>query len=310
LKILVTGACGYTGSVLTQKLQGYGHEGIGWDTQWFGNHIGLTDAPTDVRHQTDIPDGTEAIIHLAAIANDPSVAYYPRLSWETGALATMQLCEAAVRQGCKRFIFASSVSVYGADRGFVTETDDLRPLSDYNKVKMATERVIISYAMKLNPVIIRPATVCGLSPRMRMDLTVNMLTGQALSDGVMTLHGGQQWRPSIHVQDLTNLYVNLSVGHLDKLVGIFNAGFENHTLLDIAQKVKAKVGGTIDITEERDRRSYQVNSDKLLKHFRPEYCIDDAIDELADAYADGRLALKDPQWNNLKWMEQLGVKDE
>ena len=311
MKILVTGACGYTGSVLTQKLQHLGHEVIGWDIQWFGNHIGLTDNPRDIRDPFDLPVGLDAIIHLAAIANDPSVAYFPRLSWETGVLATMRLCEAAIKKGCKRFVYASSVSVYGADRGLVAEGDELRPLSDYNKTKMAAERVLLSYSFKLNPAIIRPATVCGLSPRMRMDLTVNMLTGQALADGVMTLHGGDQMRPSIHIEDLTNLYVELAVGSYRDMVGTWNAGFENHTLLEIAEMVEEYIPSRIDITEQRDRRSYQVNSDKLRGiGFKPKYTIQDAIRELRDAYAAGRLAVHNPQWSNLQWMKELGVKDE
>lgn len=310
MKILVTGACGYIGSVLTQKLQNLGHDVIGWDIQWFGNHIALTDLPIDVRHQTSIPPGTEAIIHLAAIANDPSVAFYPRLSWETGVLATMQLAEAAIKAGCKRFIYASSVSVYGADRGLVTEGDDLRPLSDYNKTKMAAERVLMSYGLQLNPVIIRPATVCGMSPRMRMDLTVNMFAGQAIADGVMTVHGGEQYRPSIHIQDLTNLYVRLATGDLQSLVGTFNAGFENYKLIEIAEMIRRQVGGQIVVTEHRDRRSYQVNSDKLLQHFRPDFTIPLAVDEIERAFMAGRLAPHNPQWINLKWMEELGVRDE
>lgn len=311
MKVLVTGACGYTGSVLTQKLQNLGHEVIGWDIQWFGNHIGLTDHPRDIRDPFDLPDGLDAIIHLAAIANDPSVAFYPRLSWETGVLGTMRLCEAAVKKGCKRFVYASSVSVYGADRGLVAEGDELRPLSDYNKTKMAAERVLLSYGMQLNPVIIRPATVCGLSPRMRMDLTVNMLTGQALADGVMTLHGGEQMRPSIHIEDLTNLYVRMAVGLYRDLVGTYNAGFENYSLHDIALMVEEYVPSRIEITEQRDRRSYQVNSDKLRGiGFEPTRTIRDAIQELRDAYMAGQLSVHNDQWNNLKWMGELGVKDE
>lgn len=309
MKVLVTGACGYTGSVLTQKLQNLGHEVIGWDIQWFGNHIALTDPPTDIRFERRIPPGTEAIIHLAAIANDPSVAFYPRLSWETGVLATMQLCEAAIKAGCKRFVYASSVSVYGADRGLVTESDELRPLSDYNKTKMAAERVLLSYVFNMNTAIVRPATVCGLSPRMRMDLTVNMLTGQALDSGIMTLHGGQQMRPSIHVEDLTDLYVSLVTDKAD-VMGTFNAGFENNTLLEIAEMVKAAVGGRIDITDQRDARSYQVNSDKLLQWFKPRYTIKDAIMQIAGAYKAGRLAVNNPQWSNLGWMKQMEIKDE
>jgi nucleoside-diphosphate-sugar epimerase len=310
MRVLVTGACGYTGSVLTQKLINLGHEVTGWDTQWFGNHIGLTDDPRDIRSPFELPEKLDAIVHLAAIANDPSVAYYPRLSWETGVLATMRLCEAAIKQGCRRFVYASSVSVYGADRGEVKEDAELRPLSDYNKTKMAAERVLLSYAFQLQPIIIRPATVCGLSPRMRMDLTVNMLTGQALRDGVMTLHGGQQWRPSIHINDLTDLYVKVAVGDGRPWLGIFNAGFENHTLQQIAERVQEHVGGDIQITEQRDSRSYQVCADKLLQQgFTPRYKIDDAIEEIHSAHRAGKLALNNPQWINLQWMEEKGIPD-
>ena len=175
----------------------------------------------------------EAIIHLAAISNDPSVSYYPRRSWETGVLATQQLAQMAAKTGC-RFIYASSVSVYGADRGMVTEDMDLHPLSDYNKTKMCAERVLLSYP-EIRPQIIRPATICGLSPRMRLDLTVNMLTMQALTCKGMTVHGGSQWRPSIHIDDMCNLYLFM-LDH-PELTGVWNAGFENNTILQIAGMV-------------------------------------------------------------------------
>jgi nucleoside-diphosphate-sugar epimerase len=299
MRILLTGSSGYVGSALLPFLARY-HDVTGLDIGWFSDIKG-----PDIRFWK--PDKTyDCIIHLAAISNDPSVSYYPRLSWETGVLATQQLAQHAAKTGC-RFIYASSVSVYGADRGMVTEDMDLHPLSDYNKTKMCAERVLLSYP-EIKPQIIRPATICGLSPRMRLDLTVNMLTMQALTKGVMTVHGGQQYRPSIHIDDMVVLYLFM-LEH-PELTGIWNAGFENHTILELAEMVAAFTGAKIEITEERDRRSYQVNSDKLLATgFKPAKGVRDAIEELVDAYKCGRLQ-DNPFWYNLVWMQYLGVKDE
>jgi len=309
MRVLVTGACGYIGSVLTEKLLARGDDVLGIDTQWFGNHTLLKIAPFDVRKITSIPDGTDAIVHLAAIANDPSVAYYPRKSWETGVLATKQLCDAAINAGCRRLIYASSVSVYGADRGLVTEGMQLHPLSDYNKTKMCAERVLMSYSMNLNIAMIRPATVCGLSPRMRTDLTVNLFCMQALERGVITVHGGDQYRPSIHIDDMTDLYLYM-LDH-PSIIGTFNAGWENKSLMEIAEKVQERIPCKIEVTDQRDRRSYQVNSKFLTSttDFAPRKTISDAIADLRDAYVAGMLR-DEPRWNNLKWMQELGVKDD
>lgn len=303
MNILLTGSAGYVGSVLRNRLRDTGHGVYSVDIGWFQR-------TTDDRDVRDIKsvDGIDCVMHLAAIANDPSTDHYPRLSWETSALATQQLCQAAVRDGCKRFIYASSVSVYGADRGLVTEDMELRPLSDYNKVKMVTERVLLSYADRLNVQIIRPATVCGMSPRMRLDVSVNMLTMQALTKGVITVHGGAQMRPSIHIDDMCDLYLFMLEN--PHVYGIYNAGFENLSLMQIAEKVKAQVPCKIVVTEQRDARSYQVNSDKLLAAgFKPKKTVDDAISEIVAAYAAG--ALRDePRFHNLQWMRHLGVRDE
>jgi nucleoside-diphosphate-sugar epimerase len=303
MRILVTGACGYVGSALVPKLVAAGHSVWEVDTEWFRPSAMFSKA--DVRYIDDIGK-TDCIIHLAAISNDPSVAYYPRRSWETSVLATQQLAQMAVRTNC-RFIYASSVSVYGADRGMVTEDMDLHPISDYNKTKMCAERVLLSYP-SLRAQIIRPATICGLSPRMRLDLTVNLFTIQALTKGVITVHGGQQWRPSIHIDDMTDLYVWM-VDH-PEVHGVFNAGFENHSLMEIADMVRYHTGAVITVTEQRDKRSYQVNSSKLLEAgFKPKTHIHNAIFELKDAYQQGKLEDR-PEWYNLGWMQKLGVKDE
>jgi nucleoside-diphosphate-sugar epimerase len=302
LRILLTGAAGYVGSKLYQLLIDRGYSVVGIDTKWFFDDIGVL--KFDVREIGNL-DGYDAIIHLAAISNDPSVSFYPRLSWETSVLATQQLAQMAAKTGC-RFIYASSVSVYGADRGQVTEDMDPQPISDYNKTKMCAERILLSYP-EIRPQIIRPATICGLSPRMRLDLTVNLFTMQALTKGVITVHGGQQYRPSIHIDDMCDLYLFM-LEH-PELTGIWNAGFENHKLIDIANMVTELTGARIEITEQRDARSYQVNSDKLQRYFVQGATIKDAISDLCIAYRAGKLTNR-PEWTNLTWMQTLGIKDE
>lgn len=302
MRILLSGASGYVGSALLPKLLTAGHTVYPVDLQWFRR---ADYEPRDVRSLVDL-DGIECVIHLAAISNDPSVSYYPRRSWETTVLATQQLAQMASKTGC-RFIYASSVSVYGADRGLVTEDMDVHPLSDYNKTKMCAERVLLSYP-DLRAQIIRPATICGLSPRMRLDLTVNMFTMQALTHGVMNVHGGQQYRPSIHIDDMTDLYVWM-VEH-PEVHGIFNAGFENHKLIEIAENVRKYIGDVqIDITQQRDARSYQVNSDKLLRFYKPKKTVMDAIAEICWAFDNGDLK-NDPRWVNLTYMQSQGIADE
>ena len=298
MKILVTGSSGYVGSRLGQKLEEAGHEVFGLDIGWFGP----AQFPFDVRRINNIRQ-CDAVIHLAAISNDPSVSFYPRLSWETSVLATMKICELCKETGA-RLIYASSVSVYGADRGMVTEDMSLNPISDYNKTKMCAERVIMSYPILAQ--IIRPATICGLSPRMRLDLTVNMLVAQAWK-GEMTVHGGTQMRPSIHIEDMCDLYLFM-LEHPEHY-GVFNAGFENYSILEIADKVRHHTGRPYKILPIRDHRSYQVNSDKLLATgFKPKKTVDDAIDEMWHAWETGELK-DDPRWVNLTWMQKLGVAD-
>jgi nucleoside-diphosphate-sugar epimerase len=302
---LITGCSGYIGSALVPKIASAGHAVVECDRMWF--HVSGQSFARDVREVRSL-EGIDCVIHLAAIANDPTTNEWPRLAWETSVLATQQLCQAAVRDGCKRFIYASSVSVYGADRGLVRETDELRPYSEYNKVKMCAERVLLSYSDSINVQIVRPATVCGLSPRMRLDLSVNMLTMQALTRGVITLHGGEQMRPSIHIDDMTDLYLFLLEN--PHIAGTYNAGFENLSLMEIAKRVQSVVPCDINVTEQRDARSYQVDSSKLLATgFKPQKTVDDAIREIAAAYRAGELR-DEPRFHNLEWMRKIGVRDE
>ena len=307
MKILVTGGCGYKGHVLIPKLLNNGHEVIAFDIQWFGNflnpHSNLKVVKGDVRNIDEIPlEGVECIIHLASIANDPCGDLNPKLTWEVSALATMQLADKAKRHGVKRFIYASSGSVYGVkEEENVTEDLELDPISEYNKTKMVAERVLLSYQGDMIVQIIRPATVCGYSPRMRLDVSVNLLTMHALSKGKITVFGGTQIRPNIHIDDITDLYIHF-INH-PEFVGVFNAGFENISILKIAQMVTESLPVEIEVIESSDPRSYRVNSDKVLATgFTPKKGVRDAISEIVEKYNSG--ILKDEEkFYNLKWMQ-------
>jgi len=307
-KVLVTGATGYKGSVLVPKLLEKGYRVVAFDTQWFGNflpvHENLEVVKGSVIDTQAVPlDGVDVIIHLASIANDPCGDLDPKLTWETSALATMQLADRAKREGIKHFIYASSGSVYGVkEEEQVTEDLSLEPISEYNKTKMVSERVLMSYSEDMVVQAVRPATVCGISPRMRLDVAVNMLTMQALKNGRITVFGGDQARPNIHIDDITDLYLFLLEN--PQVTGIFNAGFENITISEIAALIKEKINAEVVVTPSNDPRSYRVNSDKLLATgFKPKKSVAIAIDEIIEAFNNGSLKDED-RWYNLKWMEQ------
>lgn len=308
MKILVTGGCGYKGHVLIPKLLARGHDVVAFDTQWFGCFLepdpNLTIVKGDVCDLDSVPlDGVDAIVHLSSIANDPCGDLNPKLTWEVSALATMQLADKAKRVGIKRFIYASSGSVYGVkEEAQVVEDLELKPISEYNKTKMVAERVLLSYADHMSVQIVRPATVCGYSPRMRLDVSVNLLTMQALSKGKITVFGGAQVRPNIHIDDITDVYLHL-LDH-PEITGIYNAGFENISILDIAKLVTKHLPVEIAVTASNDPRSYRVNSDKLLATgFRPKKTVEDAIREIIAKYRSGELVDAD-HFHNLKWMQK------
>ena len=312
MKILVTGACGYKGTVLVPKLLALGHDVIALDIMWFGNflrpHTNLQIVTGDVRNVEAIDlDGVEAIIHLASVANDPCSDLDPKLTWEISALATMQLADKAARCGVRQFIYASSGSVYGIkEEERVTEDLTLLPITAYNKAKMVAERVLLSYAGDMAIQIVRPATVCGYSPRMRLDVSVNMLTMQAATNHRITVFGGSQVRPNIHIEDIAGVYLHL-LGR-PELQGIYNAGFENISILSIAERVRDRVQAEIVVTESNDPRSYRINSDKLLATgFTPRKTVADAINEIVTLHSEGVLR-DEERFHNLKWMQREVVK--
>lgn len=312
MKILVTGGCGYVGTQLVgMLLEKTNHEVVVIDTQWFGNY--LKPNPRLVVHKFDTRNidefslqGFDVVYHLANIANDPAVELNKYLSWEVNVLATMRLLNKAARSGVKHFINASSSSVYGVkEEDKVTEDLELLPISEYNKTKMVAERVVDSYIDVMKTTNIRPATVCGYSPRMRFDVSVNMLTMQALRKKEITVFGGDQVRPNIHIEDLNRVYLHV----LDKgLTGTYNAGFENISIMKIAEMVKEVIPETkISVTPSNDPRSYRVCSDKLTATgFAPKRGVKDAIQEIVRLYQNKELD-DQPNFHTVKWMKDLGV---
>lgn len=310
MHILLTGGCGYVGTPLTQSLLEKGHRLTVVDIQWFGNflepHPNLTVFREDIRNVDKIPmRGIDVVLHLANIANDPCSDLNSKLNWEVNVLATMQLAERAIAHGVKRFIYASSGSVYGVkDEPEVTEDLPLVPISDYNKTKMASERVLLSYRDRISVLCVRPATICGYSPRMRLDLSVNMLTMQALANKRITVFGGDQTRPNINLKDMIRVYHHFLDGG-SKLTGIYNAGFENISILEIARRVAEVAPAEIVVTPSNDPRSYRLSAKKLLATgFVPKFTVSDAIHEVMDAFRSGRLK-NDEIYYNIKTMKKI-----
>jgi nucleoside-diphosphate-sugar epimerase len=310
MNILLTGGCGYVGTPLTQSLLDQGHTVTVVDLQWFGNylpaHPKLTVIREDIRNADKLPmKGVDVVMHLANIANDPCSDLNSKLNWEVNTLATMLLVERAIANKVPQFIFASSGSVYGVkDEPEVTEELSLVPISDYNKTKMISERVLLSYADKICVNIIRPATVCGYSPRMRLDLSVNTLTMQAVTKGRITVFGGDQTRPNIHLKDMIRVYHHF-LANGRKFPGVFNAGFENISILEIAKRATRHAPAEIIVTPSNDPRSYRLSSKKLTATgFTPEYTVEDAIKEVVAAQRSGQLR-DEEHYYNIKTMKKL-----
>ncbi len=299
------------GSVLIPALLNEGHQITSIDNQWFGNflpeHPNLINKKIDLRDTDKIPlDNLDAVIHLANIANDPAVELNPTLSWDINVLASHQLIDACVRKKIKKFIFASSGSVYGVKKEEkVTEDLPLVPISVYNKTKMIAERVFLSYKDELDIYCIRPATVCGISPRMRLDVSVNMLTYQALKNGKITVFGGNQTRPNIHINDLVEVYKLFLKNRIKS--GCYNAGFENISILEIAKLVQKEIPSEIVISESNDPRSYRQDSSKLRNvGFTPRYGISNAIKDIKEDFHNGKLKVDDSCYT-VKWMKKLNL---
>jgi len=307
--ILITGGAGYVGVELTKSLLLKGHSVQVVDTFWFGDnlkdHPNLIKIKTDIR-EFDLPGNLkkpDTIIHLASIANDPSADLSPELSWEIGCLGTLKVINWAISNNIENFLLASSGSVYGvSNESKVTEEIPLLPISIYNKVKMIKERIVLSYSDKMRVVILRPATVAGVSDRQRLDLAVNALTFSALDKGEITVFGGDQIRPHVHMKDLISAYEFFIDNNYD---GIYNVGFENTSIKDLGQQLSKITGAPVKVMQSNDPRSYRLNSDKLLGlGFTPKYKVVDAIADVMSAYQSGIL-MDNPIHYNVNWLKNF-----
>lgn len=326
-KIMVTGGAGYVGARLIPALleQGYQVNVLDlyiYGKQVFGNYHGhenLTEIQGDIRDQNAVRQamtGCDAVIHLACISNDPSFDLDPELGKSINFDAFRPMVKIAKESGVKRFIYASSSSVYGIkETPNVTEELELEPLTDYSKYKADCEVVLKEEAKAgFETVIIRPATVCGYSSRLRLDLTVNILTTHAFYNKKIKVFGGEQYRPNIHIEDMVDAY--LCVLDADKSVidgKTFNVGYQNLPVADIAGLVKNQFNETIDIevVPTNDNRSYHVSSDKIKRElgFSPKRTIEDAIRDLKQAFEENLVT--DPFNNeiyyNIKQMQGIGL---
>lgn len=322
--ILVTGGAGYVGAVLVPKLlkKGYKVRVLDWymfGRQYFNqvvNKKNLKEIKGDIRDKKLLAKelkGIEAVIHLACISNDVSFDANPAFGREVNFEATKDIYKIAKTSGVKRFIFASSSSVYGIkDEKEVTERLPLEPMTDYAKYKALSEEFLLENINKdMISLIVRPAAICGYSPRLRLDLSVNTLTIQALVNKKITVFGGQQKRSQIHIQDMTDFYVKSLEYPESKINGkIYNITSGNYRIIEIArliEKVLRDKDLKVIIEPQIDNRSYHICGKKVAKElgFKPKLTVEDAVRSIKSAYINNLIpnALTDPHYYNIKMLK-------
>ena len=325
--VLVTGGAGYAGSLLCPQLLEEGYRVTAFDACFFGDdflpheHAAFRLVRGDIRDTAALArafEGVDIVVNLACISNDASFELNEALSTTVNLDAFEPMVEAAKAAGVKRFVYASSSSVYGvSDQPNVTEEHPLLPLTLYNKYKGICEPLLLKHSgPDFVCVVFRPATLCGYAPRQRLDLSVNILTNHAVSNNKITVFGGAQMRPNLHVQDYCDAVKLLMTAPADKLANqIFNVGFQNMSIADLAVLVKDVVEeafpekAPIDIvtTPSDDTRSYHINSDKItaVLGFRPRFTIEDAVRDLCEAFKAGKLpdSMTDDRYYNVRTMK-------
>lgn len=332
-EILVTGGAGYVGAVLVPKLLNKGYKVKVVDLYIYGDDVldSVKHEPKLKQIKGDIRDkrlleqelkGVDAVIHLACISNDPSYELNPQLGKSINYDAFIHLVDISKKAGVKRFICASSSSVYGIkDEDNVTEDLPLEPLTDYSKYKALCEDYLLKQRSSgFVALILRPATVCGYSPRLRLDLSVNILTNHAVNKGKITVFGGEQRRPNIHIEDMTDLYVFALEYPDEKIDGkIFNAGYYNMKMKEIAEVVKKVVSSEMGMKDleiitsaSDDNRSYHISSEKIKQElgFMATRPVESAVKDLCDAFKAGKIpnSLQDKRYYNIKTMQEISLK--
>lgn len=322
--VLVTGGAGYVGSVLVPRLLAGGHNVRVIDLYLYGRDIfaahrgpRLTEIQGDIRDPVVVAEavkGCDAVIHLACISNDPSFDLDPSLGKSINFDCFRPMVKASKAAGVERFIYASSSSVYGVkDVPNVTEDEPLDPLTDYSKYKALCEDVLAEErAPGFTTLTVRPATVCGYGSRLRLDLTVNILTSHAYFNNRIRVFGGGQKRPNIHIADMVEFYVESLRQPHERIDGkTFNAGYENHKVQEIAEMVRDVVGKKVEIAIEptNDHRSYHISSEKVRRElgFVARHTISQAAEDLVRAFHDGKVSNwdSDPRYSNIKLMKAV-----
>ena len=324
MKILITGGAGYVGSKLVPKLLSLNHSITVIDLMIYGSdtlnsHEKLNKIKGDIRDLNllkKIIPGHDVVIHLACISNDPSFELNPTLGKSINFDAFEPLVKISKDSNIKNFIYASSSSVYGIKKEKnVTEDMKLEPLTDYSKFKGECEVILNNYkSQDFTTTTIRPSTVCGYAKRQRLDLVVNILTNHAYNNRKITVFGGDQLRPNIHIDDMVNSYVAVLNADKEKINGeIFNVGFRNQTVNELAQDVKSVIGNDVEIinTKTDDNRSYHVSSEKIkdILGFKTNFTIKDAVLDLKFAFEKNLLknSLNDEKYFNIKRMQSINL---
>lgn len=327
MNVVVTGGAGYVGHQLVPRLLQCGYAVAVFDTLWFGNylepHPRLTVIQGDIRNTEELArafDGTDAVIHLACVSNDPSFELDEALSRTINFECFESMVLAAKHAGVSRFIYCSTSSVYGiSDAPEVREDHPLVPITLYNTYKGRCEPLLFKHqSPDFTCAVLRPSTVCGYSPRQRLDLAVNILTNLAVNQGVITVHGGAQLRPNLHIKDMVEVYRLMLDAPKHLIAGeVFNVGAGNISIARLAEMVRDVVTAELPdrdppeiVTEASvDPRSYQVNSDKIFRvlGFAPKRTVEDAIRDLIRAFRLGLLpdSLTDDRYFNVKRMRRI-----
>ena len=321
-RIFISGGAGYVGAILAPKLLEQGYEVTILDLMLYGEnvlpkHPRLTAIKGDIRNQELLKthlQGQEVVIHLACISNDPSFELNPSLGKSINLDAFRPFVEISQAAGVRRFIYASSSSVYGVkEEPNVHEEMELEPLTDYSRFKADCEKILAEFQIpEFTTTTICSATVCGYSPRQRLDVVVNILTNLAYHKREITIFGGEQLRPNIHIEDITDVYCLLLKLPNDKIAGkIFNVGYENQTVSELANTVQSVMGEDVKLvtSSSDDHRSYHISSEKIAQElgFFPQHTIREAVEDLKQAFDRGKLpqSLTNERYFNIKRMQSI-----